>query len=353
MKIKILLALILCLNTTANISCQIYTQKKKKILFNELAYNQKLDSINKAKKFSELPIKIELVSTQDSYKYKLIEEIDFVTEKKKYKWVKDGLIKRAEVLSGNLYFSERPFPLRYGTTVFPKLQRGYQKQYLNNSKITKNSVLVELNDGSFVFLNSLNKYINSKYLPKKNSTLDNIPIFGGVASSYIQKKVKEEWKKGYNLIDELINKISLIQQKKRYNLKKLRLERERFVKDSITKMKILQNRKKDSLYKVELTLQKKQDSLAEIDYHMSSLKRALLKIEREERLIKKYGKKDGNTIIEKKVQIGFTKEMCIESWGKPIDINRTTNSYGVSEQWVYNLKSYLYFKGNTLTSIQN
>ena len=52
-------------------------------------------------------------------------------------------------------------------------------------------------------------------------------------------------------------------------------------------------------------------------------------------------------------QIGFTKEMCVEAWGEPYDINRTVTKNGVHEQWVYDIGRYLYFDGNILTAIQD
>ena len=71
------------------------------------------------------------------------------------------------------------------------------------------------------------------------------------------------------------------------------------------------------------------------------------------KLIRKYGKRKASIILEERVEIGFTKEMCIEAWGEPYDINRTITKYGTHEQWVYGSGSYLYFDGNTLTAIQN
>lgn len=70
-------------------------------------------------------------------------------------------------------------------------------------------------------------------------------------------------------------------------------------------------------------------------------------------LIKKFGKKNANLILDGQVQIGFTKEMCIEAWGEPYDINRTITGYGTLEQWVYGIGTYLYFEGNVLTGIQD
>jgi hypothetical protein len=71
------------------------------------------------------------------------------------------------------------------------------------------------------------------------------------------------------------------------------------------------------------------------------------------KLIKKYGKHYANIILEGSVQIGMTKQMCIESWGKPEDINTTIGSYGRHEQWVYGNGNYLYFENGILTTIQN
>lgn len=71
------------------------------------------------------------------------------------------------------------------------------------------------------------------------------------------------------------------------------------------------------------------------------------------RLIKKYGKRNAQLILDEKVEIGFTKQMCIEAWGEPQDINRTITRNRVHEQWVYGIGRYLYFEGNYLTAIQN
>lgn len=73
----------------------------------------------------------------------------------------------------------------------------------------------------------------------------------------------------------------------------------------------------------------------------------------EARLIKKYGKRKAQLILDEKVEIGFTKQMCIEAWGEPQDINRTITRNSVHEQWVYGIGCYLYFEGNYLTAIQN
>lgn len=83
-----------------------------------------------------------------------------------------------------------------------------------------------------------------------------------------------------------------------------------------------------------------------------------LQREKEERehkatLYLKYGKQTADLILAGKVRIGMTREMCREAWGSPDDINRSSGSWGVHEQWVYGLGSYLYFENGILSSIQN
>lgn len=51
--------------------------------------------------------------------------------------------------------------------------------------------------------------------------------------------------------------------------------------------------------------------------------------------------------------IGMPRCAAMAAWGTPERVNKTTNSYGTSEQWVYGSGNYLYFKGEVLTSFQN
>lgn len=70
-------------------------------------------------------------------------------------------------------------------------------------------------------------------------------------------------------------------------------------------------------------------------------------------LIHKYGTSTANLIVEGKIRIGMTKNMCRDSWGEPDKINKTITTYGTREQWIYG-NSYVYFneKGQ-ITTIQN
>lgn len=51
--------------------------------------------------------------------------------------------------------------------------------------------------------------------------------------------------------------------------------------------------------------------------------------------------------------IGMTKsEVENSTWGKPNDINKTTYSWGVKEQWCYSGYRYIYFEDGVVTAIQ-
>lgn len=77
------------------------------------------------------------------------------------------------------------------------------------------------------------------------------------------------------------------------------------------------------------------------------------KNKRKAELAKKYGASNANLILQGKIRTGMTKDMCIDAWGNPSDINKTTGSFGVHEQWVYGLGSYVYFENGIITTIQN
>ncbi|GEM_PF-4329283 len=73
-----------------------------------------------------------------------------------------------------------------------------------------------------------------------------------------------------------------------------------------------------------------------------------------EKLKQKYGKY-ASYIVEKKIVIGMTTDMVIESIGNPKDKNTLTTQFGKEEQWIYGDFSnniYLYFSNNKLEAIQ-
>lgn len=74
-----------------------------------------------------------------------------------------------------------------------------------------------------------------------------------------------------------------------------------------------------------------------------------------EKIMEKYGcsHDEAYRVLHHEVVLGMTAELCRASWGKPRDINRSTGSWGVHEQWCYSSGNYLYFEDGILTSIQN
>lgn len=71
------------------------------------------------------------------------------------------------------------------------------------------------------------------------------------------------------------------------------------------------------------------------------------------KIIKRFGLSNAKLIMDGRVKIGFTKDMCIESWGEPDMINTTITRTKRWEQWVYGYNTFLYFDGNRLVVIQN
>lgn len=65
----------------------------------------------------------------------------------------------------------------------------------------------------------------------------------------------------------------------------------------------------------------------------------------------KFGDQNWELIVNGKVSIGMTKDMCELSWGKPDKINETITSEITSEQWVF-ADNTLYFDNGILTAIQ-
>lgn len=78
-------------------------------------------------------------------------------------------------------------------------------------------------------------------------------------------------------------------------------------------------------------------------------KRAADKIKND--LIKKYGTTTGLKIYLGEIWIGMTKQMLLDSKGYPKNINKTVNTVGVHEQWVYETK-FVYLDNDIVTSWQ-
>ncbi len=132
-----------------------------------------------------------------------------------------------------------------------------------------------------------------------------------------------------------------------YNLNELYFENDNeAIVDSISKIRTKEYKaieQKIRQEEKEIALKEEQEELV--------LKEKLFK-ERKVSLIKKYGKKNAQRIIDKKIWLGMSNEMARESWGEPNDINRTVGRWGVHEQWVYD-GTYLYFENGKLTGWQD
>jgi hypothetical protein len=110
----------------------------------------------------------------------------------------------------------------------------------------------------------------------------------------------------------------------------------------------------EQYYNLSLLLKDKLGQTLSIGYEMAigSEKFYDVYTEKEaERYKTKFGLDNWTTILQGKVSIGMTKEMCKLSWGEPKDINETITSGRKSEQWVY-ADNYLYFDNGKLTTIQ-
>ena len=71
-------------------------------------------------------------------------------------------------------------------------------------------------------------------------------------------------------------------------------------------------------------------------------------------LLDKWGDELGHKINDGIIEIGFTEAMVEEAIGQPDSVNRTTYSYYVREQWVYNEGDYryIYLEDGIVTAIQ-
>jgi hypothetical protein len=78
----------------------------------------------------------------------------------------------------------------------------------------------------------------------------------------------------------------------------------------------------------------------------------IAKQKRLERLISMYGSKYANLIVNEKVSIGMTKEMCEEAWGTPFETDKVILENGTYEVWLYSYKTFLYFEKDILKLIK-
>lgn len=70
-------------------------------------------------------------------------------------------------------------------------------------------------------------------------------------------------------------------------------------------------------------------------------------------LMDKYGEELGRNLYERRVGVGTTEAQMRDALGRPERINRTTNSFGTTEQWVYGIGFYVYMQNGICTTIQD
>ena len=73
-------------------------------------------------------------------------------------------------------------------------------------------------------------------------------------------------------------------------------------------------------------------------------------VKRKTQLVKQYGAKIADLIVQGFINVGMTKSMCREAWGKPENIHKTITSSGTYEMWSYG-SCNLHFEGDRLTMI--
>ncbi|UZD21166.1 hypothetical protein [Algoriphagus halophytocola] len=111
----------------------------------------------------------------------------------------------------------------------------------------------------------------------------------------------------------------------------------------------------DSIFSAELKKKQALDSIAliqsELDQRRKEQEQLRIIEGRKAEIISKYGQQDGNRIIDRKVWIGMSEDMLLESWGKPRRVNTTTTKYGIKKQYVY-FERYVYLDNGIVESIQ-
>lgn len=109
---------------------------------------------------------------------------------------------------------------------------------------------------------------------------------------------------------------------------------------------------------IEIKKQRKTEELSKETEHQKQAQdnKKIAEEKRKVMLIEQYGELRAAMILRSKVCVGMSKDEAIASWGSPDEVNKTTGTYGVHEQWVYKGKNYknryLYLESGILKTIQ-
>ena len=107
----------------------------------------------------------------------------------------------------------------------------------------------------------------------------------------------------------------------------------------------------EEFYTLSLVIENEKGEQIPLGIDNSTRTNWVFKFKQAELYKKKFGDENWQRILDGKVKIGMTKEMCELSWGKPKSINETITSGKKSEQWVYS-DNYLYFDNGIVTAMQ-
>jgi len=229
----------------------------------------------------------------------------------------------------------------------------YATVRLNGAKLTEteksnSEVLKVLYEGEKLEL--LEILFANSYTPRFRVKYQNMEGF--ITSDFI--KSNKETDIGIRALKEIFDeKQARIKEQEKLILEKNRIvqEKNRLAEDSLRKIV----KKQESLaYEAEIV---KNDSIADamlknIKTQNRSQNQQYLS-QRREKFQNKYGKEVGEKIATKKIWIGMTEAMLLDSWGKPDDINQTVTKYSNSKQYVYGSSQYVYVESGVVTAYQN
>ena len=95
------------------------------------------------------------------------------------------------------------------------------------------------------------------------------------------------------------------------------------------------------------------DASVREEYRLKEIEKAAIIAAAEKKKAASRASAEKTRLAKGRVKIGMSqKEVLASSWGKPVDVSRTTTAAGTREQWVYGNKNYLYFDHGILTAIQ-
>ncbi len=121
---------------------------------------------------------------------------------------------------------------------------------------------------------------------------------------------------------------------KKYNTEKDSLT---ILKQNLTSQTEKLNAEVDSLKTISADLDKKLDK-ANSELH--GLKGRLF--------VKKYGRESGDRVLNGQIWKGMTKEMVMDSWGKPDKKHKDVYKWGTFEQWYYGDVTYFFKNGKLI-----